>query len=512
MKIGPLVISKSGVGLVWGKGREPRRGVMVRGFDAAKLDRYSLSFQNGSGSRWGDDILWAKGPALRRVSRHLVRNERTATTLKKKSVLRFAGDTGPIPRFPRGRGMQERWREWARRSDIAKERSWAALIKLWKGEQIEVGDGLMEWRLVGGELLLQPHEPEELTTLGAEFFKGGDNVVRDGVRYDVKTGRKLAWLFQPYTRQYLAGVNDVIEVPAERMLHLYKPTRPSASRGVSLYAQAAILLHDRGDTVLAQLLLQKAAAYLGASVTTEAPATDIFAGLGATDDPASGADEMAALQQVVTLDPSAINFLPKGTSMSILSAKTPDPEFQAFYQVLTNEAAVLFDLSASEVSGDWRNKNFSNSKIEERTNEPAMWDARVEAEDVLHPFIEQWIFVEAMAGRIKAEPADAKALAADTPWSWPAKPYMDPEKELNAINAEVASGLKTWSQACEERGLDPEEQAAAILADEDLAKRYGIILPGTRTPILKPGAVSAAGAEAAADALAGDNSSNEDAA
>jgi capsid protein len=108
---------------------------------------------------------------------------------------------------------------------------------------------------------------------------------------------------------------------------------------------------------------------------------------------------------------------------------------------------------------------------------------------VLQPIFNAWLENEIMLGRIKLSLSRFKSDPFDyvnTSWSFPARSWVDPLKDMLAIEKEFNLGLITKSDLAQKRGRTYEDILKARQHDRELEKQYGepMIMPTSDGAIL----------------------------
>lgn len=481
MRLGPIEFKRSrlGVGVRLGRfgaawlNKEGRRYYL-----AADTSKYSDKFRAGSTGALADAIIQRDGATLRKVGNHLVRNEPKAAAMTRKRALRASGCTGPIPRLrTRGGDSIERlWRSWGRACSLDGELSWPQLCHMLLRCEDAAGEAFVFWTLDGGDFRVAPFEADQLAGYLATRSLGGGRNIHEGIEYDPLTGRKLAYWFASYDPAQPAMVGafgELTRLEASRVAHLYDRERPTQTRGVSLFAQVANAIADRGEARAAHLQVGKIAAYMGVFIHTEQPANGFWSAFNQEDSDGTPASDD---EDEIRLEPGSVNVLGPNERASFLNAKTPDLEFQQFDDNIVREMAVHADLPPPSLTGDYASVNYSSARMAARDNVMAedYRRARFEAQ-VATPVFRAWLQAQALAGRVNVGQRRLEEIADSLEWAWPPRPYHDPKVEVEATIQEVYEARTLpWSEAVASRGADPEQTLKRHADDIALFAKYGV--------------------------------------
>lgn len=401
---------------------------------------------------------------LRDVARDLVRNNPYAESALSTIADHTVGWGIVAKATPTSKRVQDMWNAWAGTTacDAEGRCDLAGLQKLVIRTVAEAGEVLVRrrWRQPTDGLpipmQLQVLEPDYLDTLkhGIPLPNGGRIVY--GVEYD-PIGRRVAyWLFpeHPGASGVSSGSAFITagmvsqRVPADGVLHIFKPTRPGSTRGASWFAPVLLRFKDFDEYEDATLMKQKIAACL-AIVTSDPDASG--AGLGMVDDGKSpGID---------SLEPGMVLNVPPGRDVDVV--QPPSVRDYADYTGVTLRAiATGLGVTYEHLSGNYTDLPFSAFKgsLLQHWGRVEDWRWRLMVPQFCDPV---WAWAMQAGQIIGVVPASAPVAR----WSAPPMPVLDPDKEGLAIQRNVRTGIQTLSDAIRERGYDPEEFFAEMAAD-----------------------------------------------
>lgn len=363
----------------------------------------------------------------------------------------------------------------------------------------EAGDGLIVMREVTDEegklrLTLQAVDPD-LIDVGASPSNPKHECV-SGVEVD-ETGRRVGiWLKS-------AAGGDAVFVPEADLIHLYEPLYPGQLRGIPRGAQALLAVDDLASLMEAMIMQAKAQACLAVFVTREAD--DMQGGiLGGEEAPEIAGDDDGYIPEL--LEPAMVTELPTGASVSTVTP-TASAGVIEYMRVSLRAVSVAYGVTYAQLSGDIERTTFSSEKSGRmefnRENET------VREHDLSPQFmkvVKRFQSVYEANGGVVSPNVEITIIP-------PARERIEPAKEILADLTEMEAGLKTFTQACFERGLDPDVQMDAIVAERRKMAERGIILKtGASDFAAQLAAIVEADAKAAAkeDAAAGNSTSDPD--
>ena len=125
-------------------------------------------------------------------------------------------------------------------------------------------------------LQLQVLEPEHLPVTLNTLAESG-NVIRAGIEFD-RLGRRVAYhLYRSHPEDGLlapmsgTGGMETVRVPADEIVHLFRPLRPGQIRGEPWLARALVKLNELDQYDDAELVRKKTAAMFAGFVTRDQP-------------------------------------------------------------------------------------------------------------------------------------------------------------------------------------------------------------------------------------------------
>jgi lambda family phage portal protein len=322
--------------------------------------------------------------------------------------------------------------------------------------------------------------PSEMVPTWYNVTLPNRNTVNMGVEFDA-IGRRVA--FHVHRRHpgenWQASVDDgreLVRVPAEEMLHIFKPIRAGQVRGTPFTMSALVTAAITDLYEDAELERKRMSALFGAFTTRTETQTD------ADDDVFEGADTTENDDGTLnfTLEPGATVDLPKGRDIKFAEPVDVGSTYEPFlYRQLTRMAAG-FGVPYLDMTGDLRSVNYSSDRsglVRFRRRMDAM-QHNIVAFQFLRPVWLRWFRAAVLARAI--EGVTARAFV-DTPrplmkvkWIPPKWDWVDPLKDRQAEKLAVDSGFKSRSDVVEAEGYDVEEVDARIAEDQKRAAAFGI--------------------------------------
>lgn len=342
----------------------------------------------------------------------------------------------------------------------------------------------MDWGLAV-PLQLQLMEAEQLPFYLArptpETPQG--NVVRASIEFDQQKRRTAYYFYKdhPGERLFFPNYMDLIRVPADEIMHLFRPLRPGQLRGIPWLANALVRLWELDQYDDAELLRKKFAAMMMAFIIRQNPEDPFFGneqgGPEATDAGGSTGEETPGVQ-VAHLEAGTMMDLEPGEDVKFTDPADVGGNYEAFERQTLLRIGAGLGLPYDLLTGDLSQTSYSSIRA-------GMLSFRRLCEQIQYGvFIHQFCrpvwraFIEAavLAGELDARDyqknrADYLAVQHHTS-KWP---WVDPEKDVKAEILAIRAGLKSRSMSINETGEDEEEVDRQIAKDNERADQLELV-------------------------------------
>jgi len=320
-------------------------------------------------------------------------------------------------------------------------------------------DGLlvpMQLQLLQSEML--PFEKTEVLS--------GNRRIRCGIEFDA-IGRRLAYHFR---RRHPGDSTDqgemipeTVRVPAEDVLHIYRPIDAGQIRGLPHVAPAMVRLFLLDQYDDAELDRKKTAAMFAGFITKSAPEEPL---MGEVEDTGEGIG-------IASLEPGTLQVLLPGEDIRFSSPADVGGGYEAFqYRTLLAISASL-GLPYHLVTGDVRQANYSSLRAElvEFRRRVGQLQHGVIAHQLCRPIWQRWLETAVLSGALKLP--DIKQARA-VHWIPPRWDWVDPLKDIQAQLLGIDAGLMSRRKAVEATGYDIEEIDRENAADAERAASLGL--------------------------------------
>jgi lambda family phage portal protein len=324
--------------------------------------------------------------------------------------------------------------------------------------------------------------PFQLQLLPAEMLDLADNRdlgfgrrVEMGIEFDA-IGRRVAyhfWRQHPGADQtfgILASQKTV--VPADEVLHLFKPLRAGQMRGIPHVLSSIIVtaIHDSYND--AELERKRTAALYMGFATRPAPDDDAMA------EPAAVA-KADGVDNGIALEPGAFVDLDPGQEVHFSEPADVGGNYEAFQYRNYLARAAGMGVPYADMTGDLRQSSYGSQRGGMITFKRRIGPMQhgVMVFQFCRPIWRRFVNDAVMVGAVPIAPAAFQANRRDylrVKWFTPKWDWIDPLKDLMAELLAVQAGFKARGDVIEEMGYDPEETDARIAADKEREQRLGL--------------------------------------
>ena len=462
------------------KGNAPgrRRMFAQRHYAAANQGRLFEDFK--ASNRSADTELRPALVILRNRARDLARNDPYAKRFLSLIRVNVVGDAGLNLQIKArnadgsldviGNEQIERaFNDWARSCTVDGMMSWndvqqycmdamkrdgEAFIQVVRGNRFKYGIAL---NLIEADLIDEQKNQK--------LSNGND--IRMGVELDRYRRPVAYWVRQAHPGDYeytTLNQSTSIRVPADQILHFYKPTRAGQTRGESAFAPVMTSIkmmngHREAELVASRLAASKMGFFISDT------GDDFNA-----DDYDQGVPQMDA-------EPGTFHQLPKGVDVKEWSPNHPSTAFAEFQKAILRGIASGLGVSYSSLSGDLEGTSYSSIRqgaLEERDFYRV--EQKFLIDHLAFPVFSAWLKHVMEFGFInipvtKFDKFYQAAIFRPRGFSW-----IDPQREMNAAVIGLQNGLLTPSEIAAADGRDIDEVYSTWERDKQLADSYGLNL------------------------------------
>ena len=304
-------------------------------------------------------------------------------------------------------------------------------------------------------------DPERLDHNKNEALQNG-NFCRMGIEFD-QWRRPVRYHFTehygdlslPRSSHYKRDYS----IPADEIIHAFIPDFEEQSRGYTWFHAAMKQLRHLGAFQEAAIVEARVGASKMGFYKPERDANGEWVGDDENDD--------GTLVQEATA--GSFEELPRGYTLETWDPKNPNSDHAGFSKSMLKGIAAGLCVSYPSLGADLEGVNYSSIRaghLEDRDGYKMLQNYMIDA--ILRDIFESWLEVQLMHDAVlpnwmTADRFDGmnKARFEGRKWAW-----VDPAKDIGAEVVAMENKIKSRSRIQREMGIDPEEEQAAIAADE----------------------------------------------
>lgn len=433
-----------------------------------------------------NSILAAEAPMLRGRTRQLIANTAHGANAS-ETFVSYATGTGIVPHPlldnpTQKKQVKQAFLDWTDEADADGLTDFFGMQSMVARGLFDAGEVFIRRRDRRAEdglfipMQLQLLEAEQLDITYNSQAPGTGNRIRCGIEFGPIGNRLAYWFFREHPGDGTISFNrsyDRVRVPADQVLHIYKPLRPGQIRGRPWLTPGIVKLYDWDKYNDAELTRKLGAAMHMGAITQELDQSVADTGLV---DEGEEADETGTAYP--TMEPGTMPVLPKGTEVSWNNPADVGPNYEAFAYRTLLELCAAMGLPYFSVSGDTSKANYSSIRSAlidfKRRMEQFQWETMIF--QMCRPvYVKWWMPAAVISGAVRLPGyAGNPRVYSRVKWITPRWDWVDPMKDAQAEKLQVDSGFKARDTVIEERGDDPDEVDEAIARGNDRAAKLGL--------------------------------------
>lgn len=436
---------------------------------------------------WADSLNAnaANSPGVRKTLRERAQYEADNNGYCGGLCDRLANDligTGPrpqlrIPGAPREavRAIELAWLAWSRRTNFAQKCRLLDLSATIRGEGFAILSTNPRLPADSVQLDLKLYETDQVET---PFFIY-DPMAFSGGRLD-EFGNVTEWHFlkaHPGSDVWLSGQYDYDAIPAERVVHWFKPRRPGQIRGVPEILSSLTLYAYLRRYTLATVQAAETAASIAGVIETDNVQPD------SSEDP--GSNGYTTFDKI-PMPRGTLLTMPANAKAKGFDATQPTTNYPQFKGEILTEAGSAVGAPRNVSTNSSAEYNYSSGRLDRGIYEGGIKIRRADFRNqVLDPCFRAWLNEAAL---VKGLIPDGLPLRSEWSWEWffDGFPSVDPEKDAKLNDVAIRNGTKTYAQVYAEAGMDWEEAFEQQAREQERRVELGLPLLDAAAPT--PGA------------------------
>lgn len=338
---------------------------------------------------------------------------------------------------------------------------------------------ILSQRMCDGEIVIKKHlsknksNPFQIQLIEADRFDTSYRVRVDNSNVlNSVDGIELDTMGAPQNYVFRDGLMSNVKVPSSEVIHYFKMgNRSSQYRGLSEYKQAIVDLRNFAGYQTSTLKSARARSSVAYAIETNNVQGHMASMLQGSKE---GSDPIYDINGVM------VQYLNQGEKLHQYDPAVKGAEYGEFVRACVRLIATARQISYELAFRDYSQVNFSSARAsfiqDHKRFSNEQWHM---VTYVLNPLFESWLDANVMAGNIKGLGASAyfinKSDFCQPRWVAPAREWVDPLKDINAIQKEIDMGITTIEEVAAARGKDLEDVIASRVKINKMLKDAGIL-------------------------------------
>ncbi|BEP32527.1 MAG: hypothetical protein WBIAU2_07540 [Wolbachia endosymbiont of Drosophila biauraria] len=312
-------------------------------------------------------------------------------------------------------------------------------------------------------LQLQVLESEHLDNKTNQTL-GNGNVIRNGIEFNKLGQREAYYLFKEHSGEGSFG--ESARVPANDVLHIYRPLRPGQIRGEPWLSSILLKLYELDQYDDAELVRKKTAAMFAGFITRLDPEANIL-GEGESN------EQGVALSG---LEPGTMQLLDPGEDIKFSEPSDVRGSYEAFMRQQLRAIAIGTGITYEQLTGDLTGVNYSSIRagLIEFRRRCAMLQHNIMVFQFCRPVASRWLELAVLCGELSIDKKVAKAAKEEVKWIPQGFDWVDPLKDQQVQQMAVRNGFKSRSEVVSELDYNVEEIDQEIAEDQRRASSLGL--------------------------------------
>ena len=334
--------------------------------------------------------------------------------------------------------IEKRFTKWARNCDVSGRKNFSDIQRILLETRMVDGEVFIYKRITKDGLKLQIIEADAL-----DNSKGKNGITLDDI------GAAKTYHFYIDSKSY--------DVPAEYIINYARFERSTQLRGISEYKQAIIDI--KNFSAFNTATIQAARARANISYVIESNRESGLHGVTSEDS-----------EDILDINGLMVYYLKEGENIKSLDASNGGTNYKEFINSVVRMMAVARNISYELAFRDYSQVNFASARASLiQDNKRFDYEQEHLTSYVLESIFDTWLEIEQLKG------LKLPNIETFHRWAYPKRDWVDPLKDLKALQMELDLGLTTRTDACASRGVDYEENLATMQKEEELQIKYGIL-------------------------------------
>ena len=306
--------------------------------------------------------------------------------------------------------------------------------------------------IVAGDTASIKTDEGKIQLIEAEQIAGPFKKAKDGIKKD-EYGRVIDFYINSYSQYGRVDKYKSEPYPAEAIIYITNPDRPSDTRGVPACQATFAMLHRINDVCDSEAASWQILSKLAVAIGKENADADAYA--ISQDDPAkTGTDTSGhAATRVTQLDYAMIFHGAPGDTIRGIDRNIPGKDFPSSLTMFLRLLGLPLGLPIEIILLDWTKSNYSQARsVLLQTYQSVFMEWQRKLEDAFYNNILNWKIKEWTRAGLLAKRENGFVHE----WIKPAFPWIDQLKEGQAHKLNVGLCFETQNQVCKSQNKDRE--------------------------------------------------------
>lgn len=376
--------------------------------------------------------------------------------------------------------LRDLWADWIKNPEVTKELDYYSMQRLLCRSFARDGEVFMQY--IEGSVAGLNHKtivPFSVEPLESDFVPYDLDNESEGINQGVKKnawGEPLIYYVykkHPGDRSAIMVTSETKPVPKEKMMHLKLCKRIRQTRGIGKLTSVLTRFDDIKEIEESERVAARVAAAMAGFIKKGSP--ERFIELTA--------DEQSERYRQLEFAPGMIfDDLRPGEDVGTIGSNRPNNSVIDFVDSNLRRAAGGIGINYSSLA-----KNFNGSYSAQRqelaeafVNYGVLWHFYKEKET--RPTWERFVKMALSSGAAAPGPEIDMETLFNADFSRPVIPWVDPQKEMTAIEKELALNLNSKSSVMRARGRNPDDVRKKIAEENEQEEELGI----SNKPVVEP--------------------------
>ncbi|MGE0605544.1 MAG: phage portal protein [Pirellulales bacterium] len=388
----------------------------------------------------------------------------------------------------------ELFQEWAEdECDVEGRHSFSDMQSLAFRECITVGEVILLRCALPDSNRLTPLcyqllEAEQIDETKHQLAGPGQNAIVRGIEYDLHARPVAYWLHLDHPYDYFQRTSaNSVRVPADRVIHLFFPGRPSEGRGISWFSALMQTARDSDHLVGNELTASAIAALLTVLYKRGNGGTSQGTGFGGQE----GETIDDRYNPGFKLGKGTVSEVTDVDDIKVIQSERPGPNIPGFVKFLLQLGSMGADLSYLRLTSDYSQSSYTSARgahlDDDATFRPIQhWLARALVKPIRRAVQRQFAalgrYRSVSTGLFFAQQRRFQRLHLQPP----GRDQLDPAGETTASADRVRYLFSDWDSECGARGKNFRRLVLKQKQQRAFAARHGVPLDLSPNPQLPP--------------------------